>query len=147
MFDFNEQEEQSIYRIVAAIIHMGQIGFFEENSCAVIANYKPIKDIARLIDCNEEDLRQAFTNKSFEVKSEEVTSPLTRDQAIYARDAIAKALYERLFKWLIDRLNDSLVNKNYNEKKNVIGLLDLFGFEVRRSHRLFSSGAKVLIEF
>ena len=45
-FDFNEQEELSIYRIVAAITHIGQIGFFEENSCDVIANYKPIRDIA-----------------------------------------------------------------------------------------------------
>lgn len=61
------------------------------------------------------------------MKGENVTSPLTRDQAIYARDAIAKALYERLFKWLIDRLNDSLINKDYKEKKNVIGLLDIYG--------------------
>lgn len=130
VFDFSEEEEQSIYKIVAAIIHMGQIGFFEENSCAVIANFKPIKEIARLIDCNEDDLKQAFTNKSFEVKAESVTSPLTRDQAIYARDAIAKALYERLFKWLIERLNDSLANKSYTDKKSVIGLLDIYGFEV-----------------
>ena len=144
VFDFNEAEEESIYRIVAAIIHMGQIGFFEENSCAVIANYKPIKDIARLIDCNEEDLKQAFTNKSFEVKAEEVTSPLTRDQAIYARDAIAKALYERLFKWLIERLNDSMMNKN-SEKKNVIGLLDIYGFEVGFFSAILSGSNGVIL--
>ena len=39
------------------------------------------------IDCNEDDLKQAFTNKSFEVKAESVTSPLTRDQARASMEA------------------------------------------------------------
>jgi len=130
VFDFSDEEEESIYKIIASIIHMGQIGFFEEDGQAVIAQYKPIQIIAKLIDCNEDDLKQAFTNKSFEVRQENVTSPLTRDQAIYVRDALAKSLYERLFKWLIKKLNDSLLNKNYTEKKNVIGLLDIYGFEI-----------------
>ena len=131
VFDFTDEEEESIYKIIASIIHMGQIGFFEEdNGQAVIAQYKPIQIIAKLIDCKEDDLKQAFTNKSFEVKQENVTSPLTRDQAIYVRDALAKSLYERLFKWLISKLNDSLLNKHYTENKSVIGLLDIYGFEI-----------------
>lgn len=35
VFDFSDDEEESIYKIIASIIHMGQIGFFEENSQAV----------------------------------------------------------------------------------------------------------------
>ena len=130
VFDFTEEEEASIYKIIASIIHMGQIGFLEANGQAVIAQHKPIQIIAKLIDCKENDLKRAFTNKSFEVKGEQVTSPLTRDQAIYVRDALAKSLYGRLFKWLITKLNDSLLNKNYNENKSVIGLLDIYGFEI-----------------
>lgn len=133
VFDFTEEEEESIYKIIASIIHLGQIGFLEENGEALIAQYNPIRIIAKLIDCNEDDLKQAFTSKSFEVKGENVSTPLTRDQAIYAKDALAKAIYERLFKWLIKKLNDSLLNKNYNERdKTVIGLLDIYGFEINQ---------------
>lgn len=38
-------------------------------------------------------------------------SPLTPEQATYGRDAMAKAVYERLFNWLVKRLNSSLENK------------------------------------
>lgn len=39
-------------------------------------------------------------------------------------------MYERLFSWLIQKLNNSLCNQKYKDGKNVIGLLDIYGFEI-----------------
>ena len=64
----------------------------------------------------------------------QVTSPLGRDQSIYARDAIAKGIYERLFKWLVTRINVSLKSKRRG-RKTVLGLLDIYGFEIFDSNR------------
>uniref|UniRef100_A0A8B9J623 Myosin IHa n=1 Tax=Astyanax mexicanus TaxID=7994 RepID=A0A8B9J623_ASTMX len=56
--------------------------------------------------------------------SEQVLCPFTVDHAIYVRDALAKAIYGRTFTWLVNRINESL------ENQTVIGLLDIYGFEV-----------------
>ncbi|RWS14903.1 unconventional myosin-Ic-like protein [Dinothrombium tinctorium] len=129
-FEFTQEEEESLFVIVAAILHMGNSGFLEENGQAMIANSKPIVTISHLLGCSQDSLKQAFTNKSIEVRGEMVTTPLSRDQAIYARDALAKAVYERLFTWLVSKLNDSLDTSKTKEDKTVIGLLDIYGFEV-----------------
>jgi myosin-1 len=58
---------------------------------------------------------------------------LTYDQTSYARDALAKAVYERLFSWLVHKLNDSL-RPEYSGKKTLMGILDIYGFEIFESN-------------
>jgi myosin-1 len=59
-----------------------------------------------------------------------VTSPLLLSQATYARDAFAKGIYERLFVWLVDKINRSLAKDKHQTKTMVLGLLDIYGFEI-----------------
>ncbi|XP_069817480.1 unconventional myosin-Ih isoform X3 [Dendropsophus ebraccatus] len=74
-------------------------------------------------------LQEALTHKKIEARSEQVLSPLNLELAYYARDALAKAMYGRSFNWLVNKINKSLANKE-PPKKTVIGLLDIYGFEV-----------------
>ena len=129
-FDFKANEEQTILSIVAAVLHMGNTGFYEENNEAVIAQYRTVSHICKLLHCDEDLLKQALIHRTIEVRGESVSTPLTRDQAIYARDALAKAVYERLFSWLVYKLNDSLENRSNKSRKTLMGLLDIYGFEI-----------------
>ena len=65
----------------------------------------------QLMCVTEENMELALTHRSIETLREKFMSPLTVEQAVYARDAFAKAVYERMFRWLVERLNSSLQNK------------------------------------
>ncbi len=75
-------------------------------------------------------LSAALTHRTIEARGELVTSPLSRESAIYARDALSKAVYDRLFSWLVCRINKSLHPENASRKNNVMGILDIYGFEI-----------------
>ena len=67
---------------------------------------------------------------------ENIATPLNIDQALDARDAIAKSLYTSLFTWLVNRINKIMLGKSAAIKKahkktvfSVISILDMFGFE------------------
>lgn len=81
-----------------------------------------------------DQLRSAFTHRTIEARGDIVTSPLNRDMAIYARDALAKAVYDRLFTWLVSRINTSLHAAHIAKKNSVMGILDIYGFEIFRKN-------------
>lgn len=83
-----------------------------------------------MLGCDESILSAALTHRTIEARGELVTSPLNRESAIYARDALAKAVYDRLFTWLVGRINKSLHPENASRKNNVMGILDIYGFEI-----------------
>lgn len=74
-------------------------------------------------------MKEALTHRTIETILDVVTTPLNRELAIYARDALAKAVYDRLFSWLVTRLNDSL-QPTTERKNSVMGILDIYGFEI-----------------
>uniref|UniRef100_A0A4W4F588 Myosin motor domain-containing protein n=1 Tax=Electrophorus electricus TaxID=8005 RepID=A0A4W4F588_ELEEL len=77
-------------------------------------------------------LKEALTHKKITAKGEEVRlvcPPLNQEQASSARDALSKAIYGRTFTWLVNKINTSL-DKFNSKNASVIGLLDIYGFEV-----------------
>ncbi|XP_044735340.1 unconventional myosin IC [Chrysoperla carnea] len=127
--EINEQEQKQIFSIVASILHMGNIGFTEHEGCAQIIKQEPVDIIAKLLGCDAQVLAQALTHRTIIAQGQTVVSPLNREMAIFARDALAKAVYDRLFTWLVNRINNSL-QPQYERKTTVMGILDIYGFEI-----------------
>jgi len=76
-------------------------------------------------------LSAGLLERTVATNRETVKSRANVEQAVYARDAFAKALYERVFSWLVQRINKSIRYKPaYGEDLTVIGVLDIYGFEI-----------------
>ncbi|XP_058853991.1 unconventional myosin-Ic isoform X3 [Acipenser ruthenus] len=132
---FSEDEVEELLNIIASVLHLGNVQFAgDEQGNAQITTETQIKYLARLLGVEGAALKEALTHKKIIAKGEELVSPLNLEQAAYARDALSKAVYGRTFSWLVSKINESLAYQDaeYPGRKSaaVIGLLDIYGFEV-----------------
>uniref|UniRef100_A0A673Z186 Myosin Ic, paralog a n=1 Tax=Salmo trutta TaxID=8032 RepID=A0A673Z186_SALTR len=129
-------EDEDLLNIIASVLHLGNTQFGEgKNGENQITTEPQLKYLSKLLGVDGAALREALTHKKITAKGEEMISPLSFEQAVAARDALAKAVYGRAFTWLVVKINQSLAFKDdvYNSSKgssSVIGLLDIYGFEV-----------------
>jgi myosin-5 len=84
--------------------------------------------IASLIGCTPQAIAKGLCFRSIKTNEEVVVVPNTKVQACDARDALSKALYGRVFDWIVARINESFTT-SASQQKNFIGILDIFGFE------------------
>ncbi|CAH1098535.1 unnamed protein product [Psylliodes chrysocephalus] len=127
--DFTENEQMDLFAIISAILHMGNIGFTEEEGVSFIAKPEMVENVSKLLNCDKNLLKQALLERTIKTNNEELTTPLNRDLSVYARDALAKAVYDRVFTWLVKKINKSLQPKD-NRRNVVMGILDIYGFEI-----------------
>ncbi|CAJ1064185.1 unconventional myosin-Ic [Xyrichtys novacula] len=135
VFGFTEEEVQILLNIIAGVLHLGNIQFGEgEDGEAYITTETRLNHLAELLGIDSSALGEALTHKKLTAKGEEMISPLNFEQAVSARDALAKSMYGRTFSWLVQKINQSLAPKDEiyhsNKGSSVIGLLDIYGFEV-----------------
>ncbi|XP_078484036.1 unconventional myosin-Ic isoform X1 [Ciona intestinalis] len=134
VLEFSPKNIDELLSIVASVLHLGNVSFSaNEEGHATVDREHEIQKIANLLGCQFEQLLQALTHRTIEANKEKMESPLTVEQALYARDALSKAIYGRMFNWLVLKLNGSLTSKD-RMRKNVIGLLDIYGFEIFKSN-------------
>ncbi|CAG9768110.1 unnamed protein product [Ceutorhynchus assimilis] len=132
--EFSQEVQNDIFTIISAILHLGNVGFSEAEGKAVILKPDLVETIAKLLNCDSEKLQLSLVQRTIETIRDVVTTPLDRELAIYARDALAKAVYDRLFTWLVKRINRSLQPSD-TRRISVMGILDIYGFEIFQKNR------------
>ncbi|KAN0022743.1 hypothetical protein ACTFIU_005479 [Dictyostelium citrinum] len=126
-------EQKQIFKLLAAILWIGNIDFKEQAGDKVtIADTSVLDFVSQLLDVPSHFLKTALEFRQMETRhgnqrGTQYNVPLNKTQAIAGRDALAKAIYDRLFNWLVDRINKEMDNP---QKGLMIGVLDIYGFEV-----------------
>uniref|UniRef100_A0AAY5KPM6 Myosin VIIAb n=1 Tax=Esox lucius TaxID=8010 RepID=A0AAY5KPM6_ESOLU len=120
---FTETENWEISKLLAAILHMGNLRFEGER--------KPFwKLLYSTVD--PKDVMSCLTTRTLITRGESVSTPLSIEQGLDVRDAFVKGIYGRLFVWIVDKINAAIFRPPSCESNIVrrsIGLLDIFGFE------------------
>ncbi|CAH2037137.1 unnamed protein product [Thlaspi arvense] len=128
----NNEEQEAIFRVVAAILHLGNIDFGkgEEIDSSVIKDENSrfhLNLAAELLMCNAQSLEDALIRRVMVTPEEIITRTLDPDNAIASRDTLAKTIYSHLFDWIVNKINTSIGQDPTS--KSIIGVLDIYGFE------------------
>ncbi|NXJ97930.1 MYO1G protein, partial [Corythaixoides concolor] len=132
---FSAEEVGSVHRILAAILHLGNVGFTAEGETAAVEDAAQLSALAELTATAPDALRQALLSRTVAAGGGElIARGHSPKEAAYARDACAKAIYERLFCWIVGRINAGIAARGYDARRHgkstVIGVLDIYGFEI-----------------
>ncbi|XP_056315904.1 unconventional myosin-VIIa isoform X1 [Danio aesculapii] len=133
---FTENDTWEINKLLASILHLGNVDFEETimnnlEGCDILSSTH-FKMATQLLEVAPNALDASLTQRSLMTNRESVTKPLTSAQALDGRDAFVKAIYGRLFVWIVAKINSAIYKPPSDDPKHVrhsIGLLDIFGFE------------------
>ncbi|KAK6170018.1 hypothetical protein SNE40_018509 [Patella caerulea] len=124
-------DQAAILRIVSAVLQFGNMQFKQERSSdqATLPDNTVAQKACHLLGLPVTAITQAFLKPKIKVGRDYVTKAQTKEQVEFAVEAISKALYERMFKWIVTRINKSL-DKTKRQGASFIGILDIAGFEI-----------------
>ncbi|XP_058032092.1 unconventional myosin-VI isoform X1 [Ahaetulla prasina] len=132
----NDEEKLDLFRVVAGVLHLGNIDFEEAGSTSGGCTLKnksaqSLEYCAKLLGLDEDDLRVSLTTRVMlttagGTKGTVIKVPLKVEQANNARDALAKTVYSHLFDHVVNRVNQCFP---FETSSFFIGVLDIAGFE------------------
>eukprot|EP00299_Pterocystis_sp_00344_P018957 c9441_g1_i1.p1 GENE.c9441_g1_i1~~c9441_g1_i1.p1 ORF type:complete len:1632 (+),score=497.05 c9441_g1_i1:1-4896(+) len=131
-YSMSENGELEVFKILAGILHMGNIVFEEsgqDGSRASDANLA-LSTTCKLFGWDAEAFQKAVCFRVIGVgTAAECVKPRTVSESEHARDGIAKAIYEQLFNWIVKKLNENIRKDETDRVNRFIGVLDIYGFE------------------
>ncbi|XP_067874088.1 unconventional myosin-Vc isoform X2 [Heterodontus francisci] len=129
LLGLNKDFQMDIFKVLAGILHLGNVGIKavgDDKSSVQYDDYH-LKVFSELLEIKPEEMAYGLCHRKIATTSDTVIKPMTKVQAINARDALAKHIYAHLFSCIVDHINKAL---QFSSKKHTfIGVLDIYGFE------------------
>ncbi|CAL8235266.1 unnamed protein product [Boreogadus saida] len=126
-----EEERTGLMKVISAVLQLGNMSFKKERHSdqASMPDDTAAQKVCHLLGMNVTDFTRAILSPRIKVGRDYVQKAQTQEQAEFAVEALAKASYERMFRWLVMRINKAL-DKTKRQGASFIGILDIAGFEI-----------------
>ncbi|KAG5268299.1 hypothetical protein AALO_G00211000 [Alosa alosa] len=127
---FTQEEKNGIYKLTGAIMHYGNMKFKQKQreEQAEADGTEDADKVAYLMGLNSADLIKGLCHPRVKVGNEWVTKGQNVNQVYYSIGALSKAVYEKMFNWMVVKINMTLETKQ--PRQHFIGVLDIAGFEI-----------------
>jgi len=136
-----DNDKLAIYSVIAGVLHLGNVAFEDDpqskGGCKVSGQTEGSLIIAgQFLGCDKDDLKKSLVSRVMQATKggrggTVIQVQLKPGEALSARDALAKAIYTKLFDYIVTRVNQSLP---FASSKSYIGVLDIAGFEYFQSN-------------
>ncbi|KAK7166997.1 hypothetical protein R3I94_001408 [Phoxinus phoxinus] len=126
-----EEEQIGLLKVMSSVLQLGNMSFKKERHSdqASMPDDTAAQKVCHLMGMNVTDFTRAILSPRIKVGRDYVQKAQTQEQAEFAVEALAKATYERMFRWLVMRINKAL-DKTKRQGASFIGILDIAGFEI-----------------
>uniref|UniRef100_A0A8C2MD23 Myosin-6 n=1 Tax=Cricetulus griseus TaxID=10029 RepID=A0A8C2MD23_CRIGR len=130
VLSFTAEEKAGVYKLTGAIMHYGNMKFKQKQreEQAEPDGTEDADKSAYLMGLNSADLLKGLCHPRVKVGNEYVTKGQSVQQVYYSIGALAKSVYEKMFNWMVTRINATLETKQ--PRQYFIGVLDIAGFEI-----------------
>jgi myosin I len=138
---FTKENQEEIFRLIAGILWLGNVSFLEKDGKSQIEdssgfyfyifNMKVIEFASYLLGIDNSKLEQFLCFRLIQTRGGHgslIRSPQTAAQAGLIRDSLAKALYDRIFNYIVAKINAAMYTKQADLVS--INVLDIYGFEI-----------------
>ena len=140
VMNFTPEEQNCLFTTTSAIMHLSCVEFVPLNKAGStgeegsrIGLYEAAAAAASLLEVSSDDMESVLCSRTIEAGRQKHVVPNSKERAEYARDAMAKCIYGRMFDWIVRRINSAITSK-ISRSTSFIGILDIFGFEVFESN-------------
>lgn len=129
----DHETQFGIFKVLAGLLHIGNIELKMTRNDASLSSDEPNLQIAcGLLGIDAIEFAKWIVKKQIVTRSEKIITNLNYNQALIAKDSVAKFIYSTLFDWLVDNINKTLYDPKLDQQDQVcsfIGILDIYGFE------------------
>uniref|UniRef100_A0A4W6CFJ6 Methyl-CpG binding domain protein 3b n=1 Tax=Lates calcarifer TaxID=8187 RepID=A0A4W6CFJ6_LATCA len=125
-------QQLELFRILSAVLHLGNVNIQASGRSSdwsyIDADDRSLAVFSKLLGVEGPQMAHWLCHRRLAVGGEMLVKPMSGQQAVEARDALAKHIYGQLFTWTVQRLNSALRSQR-GQTKSFIGVLDIYGFE------------------
>jgi myosin heavy subunit len=129
-FNISNAKTVAIFEVVASILHLGNVEIVNEGESCRIVGSASLDKVCELLSITPELLNQTLCSRLLDTSKDRIYKSLSHAESIENAANFGKLLYSNLFDWLVSVVNNQLYDSSCDMASQVIGALDIFGFEI-----------------